>query len=96
MSSTKVLNKKDLKEPNKNSGILNYNREVKVSLGFSSRSEPSEDSANLETKSTKVTSPWRQNRERRKGAVKTTGLQQHNVQEDSISVSESTLISTVG
>lgn len=66
MSSTKVLNKKDLKEPNKNSGILNYNRAVKVSLGFSSRSEASEDSANLETKSTEVTSLWRQNRERRK------------------------------
>lgn len=62
----KIMNKKDLKEPNKNSGILNYNRAVKVSLGFSSRSEASEDSANLETKSTEVTSLWRQNRERRK------------------------------
>lgn len=60
----KIMNKKDLKEPNKNSGILNYNRDVKVSLGFSSRAELSEDSANLETKSTEVTSLWKtENRE---------------------------------
>lgn len=39
------MNKKDLKEPNKNSGILNYNRDMKVSLGFSNRSKLSEDSA---------------------------------------------------
>lgn len=38
------MNKKDLKEPNKNSGILNYNRDMKVSLGFSNRSKLSEDS----------------------------------------------------
>lgn len=74
MSSTKVLNKKDLKEPNKNSGILNYNRAVKVSLGFSSRSEASEDSANLETKSTEVTSLWRQQGTQKSEQFKTTGL----------------------
>lgn len=69
------MNKKDLKEPNKNSGILNYNRDVKVSLGFSSRSELSEDAANLETKSTELTSLWKTEQAMKKSEqFKTTGL----------------------